>query len=295
MRIVGGTERSALSRVAVSIVIPTYREAENLTRLIPRIAQAIQAGGWSYEILVVDDASPDPTAEVCEQLRQRFPLELLTRHHERGLSSAVIHGCDLARGRFLVVMDADLSHPPESIPFMIDALEQGPTEFVLGSRYVAGGSTDATWSWARQWNSRLATWLARPLTRLADPMAGFFALPRHLYLQARTELNPIGYKIALEILVKADPNEPTEIPIHFTDRQHGESKLNFRQQLLYVHHLLRLYQFRVQHWFSTPARPAVPHPNLTSADAPRPAESRPATLPLRPSGHTSEQNRRRAA
>jgi dolichol-phosphate mannosyltransferase len=228
----------------VSVIVPTFREAENLPVLADRIDRALRAAQLRYEILVVDDASPDDTQRVCAQLKDRYPLQLVVRHQERGLSSAVLRGADLARGKWLVVMDADLSHPPERIPAMIDLLQSGSTEFVLGSRYVAGGSTATAWSWFRRWNSRVATLLARPLTSLSDPMAGFFAMPRWLFAAHRHAMNPLGYKIALEVLVKADPRRPSEIPIHFEDRQRGTSKMNWRQQLLYLRHLFRLYRHR---------------------------------------------------
>lgn len=228
----------------VSIVVPTFREAENLPVLVRRIGQAMSQAELSYEIIVVDDASPDPTSAVCGELSRQFPLRLIVRQNERGLSSAVIRGGELATGKWLVVMDADLSHPPERIPDMVAQLASGATEFVLGSRYTKGGSTATDWGLFRRWNSRIATWLARPLTRLSDPMAGFFAMPRSLFAEARQRLNPVGYKIALELLVKAAPQQPTEIPIHFEDRQFGTSKMDWRQQALYLRHLARLYAYR---------------------------------------------------
>jgi dolichol-phosphate mannosyltransferase len=144
-------------------------------------------------------------------------------------------------------MDADLSHPPEDIPRFLQHLREG-ADFVVGSRYVDGGSTDAQWGVFRWLNSRIATLLARGLTDIKDPMAGFFAFPRQI-LEAAPPLLPLGYKIGLEILVKGNCRKVIEIPIFFSDRIRGKSKLTFRQQLYYLQHLRRLYQFRFP-WIS---------------------------------------------
>jgi dolichol-phosphate mannosyltransferase len=146
----------------------------------------------------------------------------------------------------VVVMDADLSHPPEVIPQLIEALDGG-AEIAVGSRYVDGGSTADDWGVLRWVNSRVASLLARPLTRLRDPMAGFFALRRSTF-EAGTDWNPVGYKILLECVVKCDCRRVAEVPIHFVDRAHGESKLTLREQLLYIRHLRRLYTHRLGTW-----------------------------------------------
>ena len=143
-------------------------------------------------------------------------------------------------------MDADLSHPPEKIPDMVLALHAGQ-ELVIGSRYVAGGSTDDQWGFFRWFNSFIATKLAAPLTTARDPMAGFFAF-RKAELDRADYLNPIGYKIGLEVIVKCRLNNVGEVPIHFTDRTHGESKLTFREQLKYLQHLRRLYIYKFGTW-----------------------------------------------
>jgi dolichol-phosphate mannosyltransferase len=125
---------------------------------------------------------------------------------------------------------------------MVELLRAG-TDFVVGSRYVKGGSTDAQWGVLRWLNSKVATLLARGLTNLKDPMAGFFGFPRSILNEA-TQLVPVGYKIGLEILVKAQCRRVVEIPIAFAERVKGESKLSIRQQVLYLRHLRRLYRFR---------------------------------------------------
>jgi dolichol-phosphate mannosyltransferase len=143
-------------------------------------------------------------------------------------------------------MDADLSHPPAKIPDLLAALQAG-AEMAVGSRFAAGGTTDDAWGLFRWLNSRIATALARPLTPIADPMSGFFALRRSTFLAGR-ELNPVGYKIGLELLVKCRCQLVAEIPIHFTDRVLGESKLTLKEQLRYLQHLRRLYIFKYGTW-----------------------------------------------
>jgi dolichol-phosphate mannosyltransferase len=154
----------------------------------------------------------------------------------------VLDGIRLAKHPVVVVMDADLSHPPEKIPDMMLALASGQ-QFVIGSRYVPGGSTDDKWGFFRWLNSRVATILASPLTDARDPMAGFFAL-RRAELSKAHYLNPIGYKIGLELIVKCGLENVGEVPIHFTDRRFGQSKLSFKEQLRYLQHLRRLYIYK---------------------------------------------------
>ena len=242
-------DRRVVAPPAVSIVIPAYREAENLPVIIPRVSEALSSANLAAEIIVVDDYSGDGTTEICRDLAQRYPVRLETRQNERGLSSAVLHGLRRARGDVLIVMDADLSHPPEKVPELVEALDDPDVDFVIGSRYVRGGGTDEDWGLARWLNSKVATWMARPFTRAADPMAGFFALRRTSFHGAdeTSELNPIGYKIGLELMVKCGCRQVHEVPIHFNNRLHGKSKLSLREQLNYVRHLGRLAEYKLRH------------------------------------------------
>lgn len=248
LRIVRNTEHSkAKLRLArdreVSVIVPALNEAGNIPRLISRIDKAM--AGRSYEVIIVDDDSRDKTAEVCELLARKFPLRLIVRHHAKdGLSGAVLHGMAISVGDKMVVMDADLQHPPEKIPGLLAVIESGEADFALGSRYVEGGTTEHDWSTFRRLNSRVATWLAKPFAGgTSDPMSGFFALSRQTY-QSASRLTPLGYKIALELMCKCRVRRVVEVPIHFADREAGESKLSFKQQLRYVRHLARLYAFR---------------------------------------------------
>lgn len=230
----------------VSIVVPTFHESENIRELVTRIAGALEYAYPGYEILLVDDNSQDGIEQEVARLQaERFPVRLITRTDQRGLSTAVIRGFDEAVGDFLVCMDADLSHPPEKLPDLIASLKDPAIDFVIGSRYVVGGRTDSEWGWFRRLNSRVATWLARPFSRARDPLAGYFALSRERYEECEL-LNPIGYKIGLEILVKSRCQNVAEVPIAFADRQRGESKLTLSEQLRYLHHLAKLAWFKLR-------------------------------------------------
>jgi dolichol-phosphate mannosyltransferase len=224
----------------VSVVIPTYREAGNLPELIPRIAAAFAESAISGEVIVVDDDSRDGTEVVCADLTRICRLRLITRTNERGLATAVLCGLRAASGKILVVMDADLSHPPEAIPSLVAGCRQPAVDFVIGSRYVQGGAIDKSWTMFRRLNSSLATLLALGLTTARDPMAGFFAIKQSTFQRATT-LRPLGYKIGLELIVRCQCLQVLEVPIAFQDRARGESKLSVAQQWLYLRHLGRLY------------------------------------------------------
>ncbi len=225
---------------SVSVVVPTFREVLNIPVLMERVAQLRRDHGLDLELLFMDDQSRDGSAEVVAKAGLDW-VRLVERTGPRGLSQAVVDGLKLASRDVVVVMDCDLSHPPETIPTMLNLLGAGQ-DFVLGSRYVAGGTTDDDWGFMRWLNSRVATLLARPLTSMVDPMSGFFAMWREQI--AFQGLNPTGYKIALELVVKCNVRRAVEVPIHFADRKLGTSKLTLKQQLLYLQHLRRLYMYK---------------------------------------------------
>lgn len=232
-------------RPDISIIVPTYQEVKNLAPLSEMIASALQGHGHSYEILIMDDHSQDGSVELVASLAQHHPIRIITRTQNRGLSPAVIEGFENAQGDYIVVMDADLSHPASAIVEMVRQLKSRESDFVLGSRYVEGGSIDDSWTLWRYINSAVATLPALPLTKVKDPMSGFFAV-RKTDMPATARLSPIGYKIALEVMVKGDFDKVSEVPIHFVDRVHGESKLTLGEQLKYLRHLRRLYQYKFQ-------------------------------------------------
>lgn len=228
----------------VSVVVPTFREAENLSPLVDRVFAATRAAGVDAEMIVVDDNSNDGTEALVAAKGEQYPVRVIVRTKERGLSSAVVRGFDEARGRFLLCMDADLSHPPAKVPDLVRRLADDECDFVLGSRYVGGGGFASDWPWYRRLNSWAATAVALPLAPVKDPMSGFFALPREAYAAARDRVRPLGYKIGLELMVKCRCRRIVEEPIYFEDRHAGESKLTFRQQAEYFVHVVKLYLFR---------------------------------------------------
>ena len=239
-----GIGEGSVQPASVSIVVPTYQEAPNLRALLSRIATTMSSCNSRYEVIIVDDNSRDGTDEVVETLcGENYPVRLITRTDERGLSSAVIRGFEESKGEVLICMDADLSHQPEAIPQLLECFGDPEVDFALGSRYVPGGSTDDKWGLARWLNSKLATLLARPFTHVKDPMSGFFAIRRSVFSEAAA-LNPVGYKIALELIVKCKCRKVQEIPIHFVTRQFGQSKLNFTERVNYVKHIKRLAYFK---------------------------------------------------
>lgn len=228
----------------LSIVVPTYKEALNLEPLAEKVHGVMEANGTSYEILIVDDNSPDNTVEVVQSLSSRFPVRLFQpTGRGRDLSLSVLDGIREAGFDNIVVMDADLSHPAERIPEMLACLNDNPDAFVIGSRYVEGGSFDRDWSLWRFLNSHLATLLARPLASCSDPMSGFFALNRNA-IGNLDRFNPVGYKIGLELMVRGNFDDIREVPIQFKDRELGASKMNVMEQFKFLRHLRRLYLYR---------------------------------------------------
>ncbi|MDE0220830.1 MAG: glycosyltransferase family 2 protein [Spirochaetaceae bacterium] len=227
---------------AVSIVVPTLREAANIPTLVDRVRGALSRTGVRWELLLVDDDSNDGSETIVAELGRRLPVRMeVRRDAPRDLAAAVLHGIRLARFDRVVVMDADLSHPPERIEALLATLDGG-CDMVIGSRYAPGGRVDRTWGWGRRLNSHVATALARPLVRCSDPMSGFFATDRRA-LPDLQRLQPIGYKVGLELMVRGRLRV-AEVPIDFVDRHLGSSKMDWRQQVNYLRHLYRLYLHR---------------------------------------------------
>jgi dolichol-phosphate mannosyltransferase len=224
----------------VSVVIPTLRERENLEQLLPRLFETLRRADIEAEVIIIDDDSRDGTDDLCRRLSAQHLLRLITRRDARGLASAVLRGLRESTGEICVVMDADMSHPPEAVPELVDSIRSPFCDVAIGSRYVNGGSVDPNWSWYRRLNSKVATLLAKGLTNAADPLAGFFAIRRDTFSRA-TELRPLGYKVLLELIVRCDCRQIFEVPIAFRDRKLGTSKLSAGQIWLYLRHLGRLY------------------------------------------------------
>lgn len=227
----------------ISIIIPTYNEADNIGVIVPRISQVLD--GENFEILIIDDNSPDGTAQVASKLSQKYPVKIHVRREERGLSGAVIKGFEICEGDICVVMDADLSHPVEKLPAMVKPILENRCDATVGSRYMAGGGSE-DWTLLRRWISRGAGLLAGGVTTLSDPTSGFMAIRRPLV--GLKKLDPLGWKIVLETVVKTSPRI-LEIPIVFVDRKAGESKLDLKAQMDYLRHLWRLYGYKHPHLF----------------------------------------------
>ncbi len=234
-----------LPEVEVSVIVPTYNERDNIARLIPLVHETLTCSGIKYELVVVDDNSPDGTAEVARELSKKYPVSVLVRPKKLGLASAIIDGLRIARGDIIVVMDADLQHPPETIPRLVEKIREG-FDIVIASRYVEGGRVEA-WSYIRKAISRGAIVLAHillPRTRqIRDPISGFFAFRRSVV--EGVNLSPVGYKILLEILVKGKWSRVAEIPYTFHPRTIGRSKLNSKEIFNYIAHLLRLISYQL--------------------------------------------------
>lgn len=214
----------------LSVIVPTLNEAENVEALVRQI---MQAAPETSEILIVDDGSRDGTREKVRALSASAPVRLLERAQPAfGLSGAVLAGAQEARGEFLVIMDADLSHPPEKIPDLFRPLREGCADMVIGSRYVKGGSTPG-WPLYRRTMSRLASAAAYPLTGVHDSMCGFFAIRRARLLELAPRAT--GFKIAFEIITRGRKTlRVLEIPIVFRDRARGHSKMNLEIALIFA-------------------------------------------------------------
>jgi len=229
-----------------SIIVPTFREAKNIPELIKRLAQ-IDFAPRAFEVIVVDDNSQDGIVEVVANLQVFYSwLRLIIRQKQKSLSVAAIEGFHQARFPLLILMDADLSHPPEKIHEMLSVLVDPSVDFVIGSRYIQGGSADEQWPVTRKISSRVAALLAQWLisTSVKDPLSGFFALKKSTLLQS-DPLKPIGWKIGLELMLKCRCHHIKEIPIHFSERLHGKSKFNLRVASDYFRHLWRLFFYKM--------------------------------------------------
>jgi dolichol-phosphate mannosyltransferase len=217
----------------VSLIVPTYNERENIIPLLDQVRAAMR--GRALEVWVVDDNSPDGTWGVAEEYRRSHPeVAVVRRVGERGLSGAVIEGFRRARGDLLAVMDADLSHDPALLPYLVGAVEAG-AELAVGSRRVPGGGADV-WPWYRRLASNGATLLARWTLgiQLADPMSGYFVVRRHVFEAVRERLQPRGYKILLEIVARAESLTLVELPFVFRDRRQGVSKVSLHVAAEYL-------------------------------------------------------------
>jgi len=211
----------------LSVVVPTFNEVSNVGLLVDRLALVLSGIRW--EVIFVDDNSPDGTAQAVREMAQEdHRVRIVHRIGRRGLSSAVLEGFEASSAPFLAVIDGDLQHDETLLVEMLQRLRAGHCDLVVGSRYIADGSVGA-WDRQRHLASRFATRLSKLVLRadLADPMSGFFAITRTAYERTRTNLSAQGYKILLDLVASApEPLEIVELPYTFRTRQHGESKLD---------------------------------------------------------------------
>jgi len=222
----------------VSIIVPTLNEAANIDPLITRIEAACLGAALDYEILVVDDGSTDDTRDRVRCLLPDHPLRLIEREPDHGLAGAVLDAAAQAAAEVVLVIDADLSHPPEAIPALAAPILSGLADMAIGSRYVTGGSTPG-WSRLRRLVSRFATLFSWPLTEVQDPLSGFFAVRRRRLLALDKTVS--GFKIGLELLAQAGESlRVVEIPIAFHDRVEGRSKFGLANGFAYLEQLARL-------------------------------------------------------
>lgn len=223
----------------LSIIVPTYNERENVPELMAKIEVCLK--GFDFEIVFVDDESPDGTADLAESLGEKYGnVKVLRRFGRRGLASAVLDGVEVVDSEVVAVIDADLQHPPELLPLMLDRLREG-YDIVVASRFVEGGGV-VGWTFGRRFVSKVATILAHlllPKTRtIKDPMSGYFMFRRSVI--EGSQLSPRGFKILLEVLVKGRYRSVTEVPYIFKPRWRGKSKLDIKQIWNYIMHLYEL-------------------------------------------------------
>jgi len=227
----------------ITIIVPTLNEEANIDLLLERIFRVRRSCRLDFDVLFVDSASKDRTCERVQAWQEREPVRLLRRETNVGLAGAVIAGAGATDAVFVAVMDADLSHPPEALPELLQPLLDGSHDMVIGSRYIEGGSMP-DWPLSRKLSSRLATLPALFFCDVKDPLAGFFAVERRRLAGLP---GPVpGFKIGLAILAEyCHQLRIKEIPIEFRDRDYGESKMDRRVVLLYVYQLLELFLRRL--------------------------------------------------
>lgn len=227
------TDLSELSN-SVSIIVPTLNEEQNI---VPLVSEITACAVPFREILFVDDHSTDATGDKIRALAESQPIRLIEQDGAGpGLAGAIMSGARAARGEILLVMDADLSHPPDRIKDLVAPLFAGTADLVVGSRYVRGGSTPG-WPVWRRVVSRTGAVLAYPLTGLHDSMCGFFAIGRSRLLELAPQTS--GFKIVFETMVRARGTlRVREIPIVFRERVHGKSKMSFGVALRFFFHWL---------------------------------------------------------
>ncbi len=231
----------------ISIILPTYNESQNIVNVLKSIHENIPKG-LVTQTIVVDDNSPDGTARIVEEYVSSIKkfaentIDIIQRKAKNGLSSAILHGIHNAKGDTIVVMDSDLSHPPQIIPKMLDLLRHYQYDMVIASRYVTGGRIKG-WTLKRKLMSKIAALIAKKGLNITtmDPISGFFAFKKGI-LSGLT-FDALGYKLLLEMLVKTNGITIKEIPYTFEDRKLGSSKLGYMTIFDYCRSVWKLYRY----------------------------------------------------
>lgn len=232
----------------ISLVIPTYNEEESISDLICRIADMAGINSLLMEIIIVDDDSGDNTVSQariaiakCGNIKGKL---IVRKDKNRSLSLSVIDGIQAAAGDIIGIMDADFSHPPEAIPSLVRAISEDGFDLAVGSRYIKGGGI-AGWPIKRRISSWAACKLAAGVTDIRDATSGFLFFKRSV-IKNIALLNPVGFKIGLEIIVKCEYKRAAEIPYLFSERIAGRSKFGLREIALYMKHLAALYTYVIR-------------------------------------------------
>lgn len=235
-------------QIKFSLIIPTYKEADNIQKIVTILTELLDSVIFGqYELIIVDDDSPDLTWQFAQELIPTYPqLRVMRRQTEKGLSTAVIRGWQAARGEVLGVIDGDLQHPPEVLLKLWQTMVDG-ADLALASRHVEGGGV-SEWSVIRRFLSRGAQTLGLLILpgvigRLSDPMSGYFLVRRDCLVGKM--LNPKGYKILIEVVARGDIRDIAEVGYVFQERQAGESKVTWKQYIEYIQHLVTL---RLSFW-----------------------------------------------
>jgi len=228
----------------VSLIIPTYNEAENIKPLIEEVIQKIDSTQIDVEFIIVDDNSPDGTGNIAEQLKKEYPIQIIHRSGKLGLGSAVIEGFHLSTREYLGVMDADLSHDPAILNGMIESLDK--CDIAIGSRFREGSSIEQ-WKWWRKATSYIGVFCARILSGVKDPLSGYFVMRRSVI--DGVELKTQGYKILFEILIRGKQKGVREFPFTFRMRERSTSKLNSKEYVLFGRQIVEYSIYKYQYLF----------------------------------------------
>ncbi|MBI2143117.1 glycosyltransferase, partial [Candidatus Woesearchaeota archaeon] len=233
-----------MKKQTVSIVIPTYNERGNIEKLVPEIFSSCRGLNADIEVVIVDDNSRDGTGRLAEELGKKYNVKVIHRAGKLGLASAVIKGFSESKSDIVGAMDADMSHPANVLPELIEPILKGEADVVVGSRYIKGGGVEV-WPLHRRVISRTATMMAGHLTKVKDPMSGIFFLKKSAI--EGINLNAKGYKIGLEVLVKGKYSKVSEVPYVFRNRFVGKSKLTMAEYVHYLRNLIVLTAYKLTH------------------------------------------------